>query len=61
MRYVISEKFGSVFWKENNEILQAPLWADGRFDTDEGGQVESWDDTDPGESRRIEKLLGHEI
>lgn len=61
MRYVISEKTGSVFWKENNEIVGAPIWADSTFTTTEAEGIETWGDADPTEKQRVLSLLSNEV
>ena len=56
-KYVVSEKFGTVYCKDVDEIAFYPMSNDGTFDTDEGGIVATWQDMDVAEKDRIIKLL----
>jgi hypothetical protein len=58
MRYVISEQCGTVYWKEEGEVCFAPMSQDNTFNTEEGGQVETWEEVDPSEKERVLNLLG---
>jgi hypothetical protein len=57
MQYVISQKFGAVYSKEDNDICCSPISIDGSFNTEDSGAVETWDNTDVAEQDRIIKLL----
>jgi len=54
MKYFIHNPSGSVYWREAGEIRFSPLCKDGTFDSNEGGIVETWDETEPGERQLIE-------
>ena len=58
MKYFICEGTGSVYWKEDGEIHYAPLSADNkRFNTEDGGLVEVWDEVSVEDRSNIERNL----
>ena len=55
MKYIISEKTRSVFWRQGDEIVSAPIWADNTFTTSEAASIDYLEEV--GEWERVTKLL----
>ncbi len=58
MKFVYSQEFQSVYWKlEDGTVMYTQVDEEGKFDTEEGGAVENWDDLGEVEKVRVLKAL----